>query len=279
MDPIFFSAVLGLGGLGVIFGSSLAFAARKFAVKVDPKIEMINEALPGVNCGGCGFPGCAAYADAIVTKNTAIDKCAPGGSDTQSKIAAIMGLTVSERSEPKVAVVQCGGGKEQARNKFVYYGIQDCTAAELIGQGAKACKYGCLGLGSCVRACPFDAMYMDENGLPRVIEDKCTACGICVTTCPRGIMALIPRRQKIFIACGSKDRGKAVKDVCSVGCTGCTLCANPKVTPAGSIKMDGNLPTLVTIDAEELTTAVQKCPANSFHVRGVTQAVAETVKE
>lgn len=279
MDPVLISAIVGLGGLGILFGGSLAFAAKKFAVEVNPKIELINEALPGANCGGCGFPGCAAYADGIVTKNAAINKCAPGGAETQTKIAAIMGLAMSELSEPKVAVVQCGGGTEQAKTKFIYHGIPDCTAAELIGQGAKSCKYGCLGLGSCVRACPFDAMYMDNNGLPRVIEDKCTACGICVTTCPRGIMALIPRRQKIFVACVSQDRGKAVKDVCSVGCTGCTLCANPKVTPTGSIKMSGNLPTIISIDAEELDNAVQKCPANSFHVRGVTQAVAETVKE
>lgn len=279
MDPIFISAVIGLGTLGLLFGSGLAFASKKFAVEIDPKIEEINLALPGVNCGACGFPGCAGYAEAIATKNVALNKCSPGGPEVQTKIAAIMGLEVSEFSEPKVAVVQCGGGHEQAKVKFVYQGIQDCAAAEIIAKGAKACKYGCLGLGSCVRACPFDAMYMGDDGLPVVIEEKCTACNICVTTCPRGIMALIPRSQTVYLACVSQDRGKAVKDVCSVGCTGCTLCANPKFTPSGCIKMDGNLPVILNSSADDISVAVEKCPANCFKIRETAKVTQNEEKE
>ena len=269
MDSMLLFPIICLGGLGLLFGCGLAFASKMFAVRVDPKIEEIIEVLPGANCGACGYPGCFNYAEAIVTGKVDINQCVPGGQAVQQSIATIMGLAVGEISEARVAVVQCGGGYAQAKTRFIYQGIQDCAAAELIHGGAKACEYGCLGLGSCVRACPFDAMYMGDDGLPHVIEDKCTGCGICVTVCPRNIMALIPRNQKVYLACVSRDRGKAVKNVCKVGCIGCTLCANPKVTPSGCIQMQDNLPVIVKCGADDLIVAAQKCPTKSFRVREV----------
>jgi len=266
---ILFLPIICLGGLGLLFGSGLALAEKKFAVEVDPKIEEIIKSLPGANCGACGYPGCSNYAEAIVTGKADINQCVPGGQKVQQSIAVIMGLTVGEVSESKVAVVQCGGGHVQTKTRFIYQGIQDCTAAELINGGAKVCEYGCLGLGSCVRACPFDAMYMGDDGLPHVIRDKCTGCGICVSVCPRNIMALIPGNQKVYLACVSQDKAKSVKSVCKVGCIGCTLCANYKVTPSGSIQMQGNLPVIVKGDADDLMVAVKKCPTKSFRVREV----------
>ena len=279
MDPLFLSSIIALGGLGLLFGVGLAYAAKKFAVKVDPRVEEIVEILPGANCGACGQPGCSAYAEAVVAGQTPPNKCSPGGQEVAEKISQILGLTGVEAEEPKVAVVQCQGGKAEAKEKFIYEGIQDCSAAELVGGGHKACEYGCLGLGSCVKACPFDAMYMSDNGLPVVIEDKCTGCNVCVVTCPRDIMALIPRSQKVFLGCVSQDKLKAVKSVCSVGCFACKICTTPKVTPSGAIKMEGNLPVIQDIHSEELFAAVAKCPSKSYVVREVQEPVNENINK
>ncbi|MDZ7371856.1 MAG: Fe-S cluster domain-containing protein [candidate division KSB1 bacterium] len=277
MNPTFLTSLLALGGLGLLFGAGLAFASQKFSVFVDPKVEEILAALPGANCGACGKPGCAAYAEAVAKGETPPDRCSPGGAEVAKKLAAIMGVEAST-SEPKVAVVQCRGGKAKALEKFDYQGPQDCTAATLVGGGHKACSYGCLGLGSCVRACPFGAMYMSENGLPVVIEEKCTACNICVVTCPRGIMALIPRSQKVYLACVSQEKLKAVKSVCSVGCYTCKICVTPKVTPSGAIVMEGNLPVIKDPASPDLFTAAEKCPAGCYVVREKEPSVAEPVE-
>ncbi|RPI00417.1 MAG: RnfABCDGE type electron transport complex subunit B [Calditrichaeota bacterium] len=281
MDPLFIYSIIALGGMGLLFGAALAFAAKKFAVQIDPKVEQILNALPGVNCGACGRPGCAAYAEAVASGALPPNKCAPGGADVIAVLSHIMGVD-AVALDPKVAVVQCQGGKAEAADKFIYTGLQDCTAAALIGGGPKGCSYGCLGFGSCVRACPFDAMYMNENGLPVVIEEKCTACNICVVTCPRGIMALIPRSQKIFLACVSLDKLKAVKSVCTVGCYACKICSSPKVSPDGAIIQEGNLPEIKDINSPSLYTALEKCPTKSYVLRGEkpaepAQVVAEAI--
>ncbi len=274
MDPLFISSIIALAGLGFLFGAGLAFASKKFAVEVDPKVSLIIETLPGANCGACGQPGCNAYAEAVASGAVPPNKCTPGGQAVAEKISDILGLAV-ELEDPKVAVVQCQGSKELAEEKFIYDGIDDCNAAVLVGGGQKACKYGCLGLGSCVKACPFDAMHMDANGLPVVDEEKCTACGICVSTCPRGIMALIPRKQNVYLGCISQDKLKAVKSVCKVGCFGCKICTTPKVTPSQAIEMNGNIPVIKDINSEELYNAVKKCPAKSYVIRDEALVPAE----
>ncbi|MBN2413578.1 Fe-S cluster domain-containing protein [candidate division KSB1 bacterium] len=267
MDPLFLPSIVALGGLGLFFGASLAFAAKKFAVQIDPKVEHILDILPSANCGACGQPGCSAYAEAVAAGTVPPNKCAPGGQKVVEQISEILGISGIDAEESRVAVVQCQGGKAEAVEKFIYEGVEDCRAAELIGGGHKACQYGCLGLGSCVKACPFDAMYMNENGLPVVIEDKCTACGICVSTCPRGIMKLIPRSQNVFLGCVSQDKLKAVKSVCKVGCFACKICTTPKVTPSQAIIMDENLPVIKDLKSEELYAAVDKCPSKSYVIR------------
>ena len=177
-----------------------------------------------------------------------------------------MGVDAGEVTE-MVAVVACRGSKEFAKDRFEYHGIIDCNAEVLMTGGHKACEYGCLGGGSCVDACDFNAMAMLDNGLPTVFSDNCIACGACIDACPKGIMQLIPRSQKVFVACVSQDKGKAVKEVCSVGCTGCGLCANPKFNPEGGEKvtMEDNLPTIAA-DWAEYETAIEKCPAKSLIV-------------
>ncbi len=230
MDISILIPIATLGGLGFILAVGLAYASKKFAVEIDPRIEQVEESLAGANCGACGYPGCRGYAEAIVAGKAEINKCAPAGADAARGIAEIMGMEAGEVL-PKVAVVQCLGGREEAQTKFDYQGVEDCKAAQMLGAGFKSCSYGCLGLGSCAAACPFDAISMGENGLPIVDEEKCTGCGVCVLACPRDIIALIPRTQEVYLGCINKDRGPAVKKICQVGCIACRLCV--KKNPEG----------------------------------------------
>lgn len=259
------SAVLSLGILGLAFGLILAFAARVFHVDVDPRIGQVEEVLPGAQCGACGQPGCGAYAEAVVAGTATPNLCMPGGPDVAMKVGKILGLEVGE-FVPMIAVVRCKGGYREAVQRAGYEGVRDCNAAEVVAGGPKACVYGCLGFGSCVKACPFDAMGMSDNGLPVVFEEKCTGCGNCVGACPRGIMELVPSTQPVYLGCVSQDRGKEVKEVCSVGCQGCKACSTPKWTPSGAITMKGNLPVIPT-EWGDFKTAVEKCPGKAFVVR------------
>lgn len=252
-----------LGGLGFIFAIGLGYASRKFAVEVDPKVEQVEEALAGLNCGVCGYPGCRGYAEAVVAGKAPIDKCAPGGIDTIKGVANVMGIEVG-KVIPKVAIVQCQGGREQTQTKFVYHGVKDCRMAQMLGAGFKSCFYGCLGFGSCAAACPFDAISMNDNFLPVVDEEKCTACGVCVRTCPRGLMALIPQTQEVYLGCTNKDRGTAVKKICQVGCIACRLCVRNNPEGDAGIAMVENLP---VINYETLTSwhqANEVCPQKCF---------------
>ena len=270
MDGILFPLAV-MGGLGLVFGVGLAIASKIFMVKRDPRVQEIDDVLPGVNCGACGAPGCSGFAEGVVEGKYPANGCTVGGAEVADLVAQIMGTEAGE-IVPKVAVVRCRGDRENCVERAQYHGIMDCRAAVLIDDGAKGCVYGCLGMGTCVDSCPFDAMWMNASGLPEVDEDLCTACGECVRACPRGIMEIIPKDQKVFLACVSKDFGKAVKAVCKVGCIGCGLCAKPAVTADEIITMDGKLPVIhyerVNHPWKDLETAVGKCPTKSFGIRG-----------
>jgi len=257
------AAVISIGGLAFLFGAMLSYASKIFAVDVDPRVEKIEDILPGANCGGCGAPGCSAYAELVTKGKLPIDACAPGGAEITQKIAEILGKGPVEVVE-KRAIVKCSGGTENAKIKFEYYGIDTCATAALVDEGPYGCKYACLGYGDCVDSCPFDAMYMQKNRLPFVIEEKCTACGNCVDACPRSIMDLLPKEEYIFVGCVSQDKAKDVKLVCDVGCIGCGLCAREKITPTGGITMDGNLPVLDYEKEHKFENAVEKCPSKIF---------------
>ena len=234
MDFGILSAMIVLGGLGLIFGIGLAISSQIFMVHRDQRVTRIEAILPGANCGACGAPGCMGFAEGVVLGNYPVNGCTAGGAAVAEKVAEIMGTEAGEVVS-RVAVVQCQGDRDHAVNRASYSGIRDCRASVLIDNGAKGCEYGCLGLGTCAVSCPFDAIEMNDKGLPVVDEDLCTGCGECVKICPRDIMALLPRDQKIYLACVSQGFGKAVKSVCDVGCIGCTLCANPKVTAGYSL--------------------------------------------
>lgn len=282
MELSLLSATLILGGLGLLFGAGLAVASKAFAVYKDPRISKIEDVLPGANCGACGAPGCAGFAEGVVEGKYPVDGCTAGGAEVAEAVASIMGTEAGDMKNC-VAVVRCRGDRDACPDRARYHGIRDCRAAALVDDGSKGCVYGCLGMGTCVEACPFDAMVMGENGLPVVIEDRCTACSECVKACPRDIMELMPKDQHVFIACKSQDFGKAVKSVCKVGCIGCSLCANPKTTAEGLITMDGKLPVIhydqIRDPWGDLENAVNKCPTNSFGVRGELPEVIEEKEE
>ena len=267
MSSVVLYSTVVLGVMGFALGLLLAAFSRVFAVTLDPRVEEIATALAGLNCGVCGYAGCRPLAEAIVAGKAKARQCAPGGVAVVKKVAALLGRE-AVFAEPMVAAVRCRGGRSAAREKAVYRGIRDCVSAELLGAGPKACAWGCLGMGSCVEACPFGALRMDAERLPEVIEEKCTGCGSCVAVCPRRIIAMIPRRQRVYVGCVSRDRGKRVKDACTVGCTACGLCASPKVTPSGKVGLKDNLPE-VQPDWEDFKTAVEKCPSRCFVLRSV----------
>ena len=256
--------VLLLGGLTLIFGAFLVFSAEKFKIKRDERIEKIQEVLPGIDCGACGAPGCAAFAGGVAEGTYATNGCKAGGEEVANKISEIMGVENANTDEEKVSVLCCLGDRKTAKRIAEYGGISTCEALDLMG-GDKGCQYGCLGLGDCVKACPFDAIEMGKNELPYIIEENCTACGICVETCPRGLFELIPKSQDIYIACRSYDDARTVKQVCSRGCTGCTLCT--RVTEDEIIKMDGKLARIQwdkVGNNKLLEPGLENCPSNTF---------------
>lgn len=243
-------------GLGILMGALLALASKLFAVQKDEKAEAIKECLPGANCGGCGFSGCEAYASAVASGNVPVNKCAVGGSETSVKIAEIMGVEAGEQKRMR-AQVMCSGTGEYARKKYIYEGIDDCVAAAKIGGGDKLCKNGCIGLGTCVKACPFDAIVV-ENGVAVVDYSKCRGCGVCVSACPKGIIKLIPFDSKHWVGCMSVDDGKNTRLVCDVGCISCKICQ--KNCPSGAINVDNFV---ASIDYDKCTgcdICTDKCP-------------------
>ncbi len=253
-----------LTGLGILFGVSLAFAAKKFSVPMDPTLAKIIAKLPGANCGACGKAGCAGFAQALLAGELDLHSCAVAAQENKQSIAQLLGLKL-EQGVKMVSVLHCCGGN-RAKDKFLYGGMKDCLAASLVLGGQKECKYGCLTYGTCVKACPFGAIEMTGDSFPRVIEEKCTACGVCVDVCPKGLYTLIPENAKIFIACSSHHMGREVMKVCPVGCIACRKCE--KACPHGAIKVIDNL---ATIDYRKCTgclECVKVCPTKVIKVKG-----------
>jgi formate dehydrogenase (NADP+) beta subunit len=192
-----FQSILMMGGLGVAIGTVLVLASKAFYVYEDPKVVAIDDALPGANCGGCGYPGCNANAEAIVNGESAVNSCVAAGEDVALAIAQIMGVSVSD-SEPEFAGPGCFYGKDDAAMEYKYLGVTDCRAAALLFGGMKVCRIGCLGLGTCVKACMFGALSIGSDGLPKVDQEKCTGCGACERVCPKHIIRLTSVTRRIM---------------------------------------------------------------------------------
>lgn len=253
-----------MAGIGAVCGVALALAAKFLAVKENPKVEELIEVLPGVNCGGCGYAGCEDYAKAIVMEGAAINLCSAGGQEVLDKICEAMGVETPEGQTRKVALVLCGGDDDKAKRRFKYNGIADCAAADAVEGGDKNCRYGCLGYGTCVKACPVGAIEL-RNGLAYVHPELCIGCQACVAACPRNIIKMTPVNRSIHVLCSSKDKGPAVKKACEVGCIGCRMCA--KLAGDDAITMDGFLAVVDYEKTLENEQVVEKCPTNCITKR------------
>ena len=257
-------AVVILGLTGLAMGLFLAFASKKFEVKVDERVSAITGCLPGANCGGCGFPGCGGYADAVVNKGAKPNMCAPGGKAVADKICEIMGMTAEVSDGPKiVARVLCQGKHENASQKYNFRGdIQTCASMNIYAAGEKSCAYACLGKGDCVKVCPVGAISI-VDGIAHIDEEKCVSCGACSKACPKLVIAMLPQPQKVNVLCSSKDKGADARKNCKTACIGCGMCA--KACPVGAITIENNL---AKIDPEKCTQCglcATKCPTKAIN--------------
>ncbi len=240
-------AILVLGGLGLGFGLVLAAASKAFYVETDPRLDKLNECLPGANCGGCGYAGCGAYAEAVLNGEAPIGACASGGNECAQAMAAIMGVK-AEAVTRKVALVRCSGERTYDKDgnltrgskiKAEYEGFKDCLAASKVGgNGPLSCKYGCLGFGTCTKACKYGAISV-KNGVAVVDEDLCVGCMACAAVCPRNLIIPVEPGRNVVIACNSMAKGAVTTRGCTVGCIGCGLCK--KICPEGAITVTNNL--------------------------------------
>lgn len=259
-----FSIVIPVAVMAVIafiVGLLLALAAKKFAVEKDERIEQIENLLPGANCGGCGYAGCSGLAAAIVKGEAEIGGCPVGGAPVAEKIGAIMGVEAGAQ-ERQVAFVKCAGTCDKAGKDYEYYGLNDCVMVNMMQAGGpKSCNYGCLGEGSCVKACPFDAIHV-VDGVAVVDKEECKACGKCIAACPKKLIELVPYGQKHLVACSSHDKGKDVMKACSVGCIGCKMCE--KVCESDAIKVEGNVAHIDPAKCTNCGKCAEKCPKKAI---------------
>lgn len=239
-------AIAILGGLGLIFGLVLAAASKVFYVETDPRLDALNECLPGANCGGCGYAGCGGYAEAVLNGEAPIGACASGGVECAQAMSSIMGVEMGEMKR-KVAYVRCSGyhrisddGKEQgSKKKAQYEGFKDCLAASKVGgNGPIACKFGCLGFGSCVKACKYGAISV-VDGVALVDREKCVGCMACARACPRNVIAQVDYEKRVYVPCASHAKGAVTVRGCSDGCISCGMCV--KVCEQKAITLDRNL--------------------------------------
>ena len=243
--------------IGGILGLVLAYASKKFYVKVDPRIDEVLEALPGANCGACGFAGCAAYAEAIVTKGAEINLCAPGAGGVVAAVAKIMGMDAKVK-EPNFAVVQCDG--DGVRPRFHYAGVPNCKAASVMGLAGsfQDCPFGCLGLGSCVEACPFGAIKLNENNVAIIDENLCAGCGKCVEACPRKLIRLDPESRVIVVRCQNHDKGAKANKQCNHSCIACGKCV--RECPFDAIHIENNCAVIDYDKCKLCGKCVKVCP-------------------
>lgn len=261
MSSIALSAAI-LGGLGAGLGALLAIANRFLAVPEDPRLGRLETMLPGTNCGGCGEPGCKAFAESLLAGRNAPAHCTVSGAAAIDAIARFLGVAAGEQRR-LVARLHCAGGRSQARQIAEYKGYANCRAASLVGGGGKGCAWGCLGLADCEVSCQFGAIAMSDNGLPVVAIDKCTACGDCVRACPRNLFELLPLAQPLLVQCKVPLAGDEARAVCRVACDACGRCAVD--APPGLVRMAGNLPIVDYASATPAGPEVTfRCPTGAI---------------
>ena len=255
------TSVLTLGGFAVFLALVLVLVDRKLFVEEDPRLEVVEQMLPGNNCGACGFPGCRAFSEQLVAGDIPPGACTVSTDEGRAQIARYLGVDVGAR-EKVVARLACAGGTNVSRNRALYRGASSCRAAAQVGGGGKSCAWGCLGFGDCEDVCTFDAIYMDEHSLPVVVEDLCTACGDCVRVCPKDLFELHPVSHRLWVNCRSLEAGDEVLEDCEVACTGCGRCALD--APGGLIAMENNLPIVDYTKDHNTRTPIERCPTGAI---------------
>jgi Na+-translocating ferredoxin:NAD+ oxidoreductase subunit B len=266
MSTVVLYTILTLSALGAASALILFFVAQKFLVIEDPRIDEVNDILPGANCGGCGYAGCRNFAEVCVrTDHFDALYCPVGGNETMRTIASVLGRTAVEQ-DPRVAVLRCNGSCDVRPKTSSYDGAETCAIASALYSGETDCQYGCLGYGDCVLVCKFDALKMDlKTGLPVVDDIKCTACGACVRECPKNLFELRKRwkkERKIYVACRNEEKGGIAKKSCSVACTGCIKCF--KICPYEAIIMNNNLAFIDSDKCKLCRKCVPECPTNAI---------------
>ncbi len=254
-------AVSALGGLTLVLALMLVIANRKLYVYEDPRIDVVEGMLPHANCGACGYPGCRPFAEALVTGDSLPGKCTVSSEEGRESIAEYLGVSAGAE-EKQVARLACAGGTNVARNKAAYIGMESCRAASLVSGGGKGCFWGCLGFGDCESVCDFDAIHMDEHGLPVVDTEKCTACGDCVEVCPKDLFSLQPISHQLWVACKNLEAGDEILEECEVACTACGRCALD--APGDLIVMENNLPVVNYALNHSTSDPIQRCPTGAI---------------
>lgn len=254
------TAAAAIGGLTTVLASLLVIANRKLYVEEDPRIDEVEAMLPLTNCGACGYPGCRAFAEALVEGETSPGKCTVSPAEGHERIALYLGVDVGAE-EKRVARLACAGGANVARNRARYAGLQSCRAAAQVAGGPKSCIWGCIGLADCYEACDFDAIRMNAHDLPVVDEEKCTACGDCVEACPKDLFSLHPISHRLWVACRSREEGDEILADCAVACTACGRCA---MDAPGLITMQDNLPVVDYRGRHDTKTPILRCPTGAI---------------
>jgi Na+-translocating ferredoxin:NAD+ oxidoreductase subunit B len=281
MNEVVLYTILSLTAIGIVAAVVIYFVSKKFAVQEDDRIGNVEAVLPSTNCGGCGQPGCHAFAKAVVEAgDISTLHCPVGGNAVMKQVAEILGIKAVER-DPYIAVVRCSGSFEHRKKTNVYDGTESCKIAAALYSGDSGCAYGCLGMADCVEVCDFEAMYMDERtGLPVVIEDKCTACNACVKECPKGILELWPKgkkNQRVYIACLNEEKGSTARKECSVACSGCSKCF--EACRYDAITMEHNLAHIDPEKCKLCMECVDTCDVHNIITANVTPEKIQQANE
>ncbi len=271
------NAVIVLLIMGLVLGLIIGVVVKFIAVAADPKQQEVEALLPGANCGACGHAGCSAFAEALLHGDAEPSECPVNDSDAVQRICGLLGMEYGQR-EPKIAVVKCGGDSTKAENAGLYNGVIDCKDADLVASGGKACRYGCLGLGSCARVCPFGAIEITDSGIAVVHPDICTGCGKCVPVCPRNIIELVPKSAPLHVLCNSPEKGNVKRKACSVSCIACRKCVKAaEEEGVGEMIIDGFL-ARVNYDNPPTAATADVCPTGCIHTAPVPASLKENAQ-